>query len=52
MDDIDDLFLRLDAYQALTYQSIDKESSLFQDSKYFESVLGTTLTKQVLDAVS
>jgi hypothetical protein len=52
MEEIDDLFPRLDAYQALTNNSIDKASSLFQDPEYFESVLGKTLTKKVLDAVS
>jgi hypothetical protein len=46
------MFLKLDAYQALADGSIDKASSLFQDPEYFKSVLGKTLTKKVLDAVS
>ena len=47
-----DLSPRLDAYQALTDYSIDEASYLFSDPESFESVLGKTLTKQVLDAVS
>jgi hypothetical protein len=52
IETIEDMFLKLDAYQALADGSIDKASSLFQDPEYFESVLGKTLTKKVLDAVS
>jgi hypothetical protein len=47
-----DLSPRLDAYQALTDNSIDAASDLFQDFKRFESVTGTSLTQKVLAAIS
>ena len=47
-----DLSPRLDAYQALTDNSIDAASDLFQDLKRFESVIGKSLTQKVLSAIS
>ena len=47
-----DLSPRLDAYQALTDNSIDSASDLFQDFKRFESVIGTSLTQKVLAAIA
>jgi hypothetical protein len=47
-----DLSPRLDAYQALTDNSIDAASDLFQDLKRFESVIGKSLTQKVLAAIS
>ena len=44
--------LRLDAYQALTDNTIDKNSYLFSDFDYFQSVVGKTLTEKVLQAIS
>lgn len=49
-DGVYDLFPRLDAYQALTDNSIDHESYLFEDEEYFESVVGKGLTQKVLNA--
>ncbi|CAM9491907.1 unnamed protein product [Choristocarpus tenellus] len=37
-NDLDDLLPKLDAYQALTDNSIDGESLLFTDEEHFESV--------------
>lgn len=48
IQEVDDLFPRLDSYQALTDNSIDKESSLFEDEELFESVVGKSLTQKVL----
>ena len=47
-----DLSPRLDAYQALTDNSIDAASDLFQDLERFESVIGKSLTQKVLAAIS
>jgi len=47
-----DLSPRLDAYQALTDNSIDAASDLFQDEEHFESVVGKSLTKKVIDTLS
>ena len=43
---------RLDAYQALTNNTIDERSYLFLDFDYFEYVVGKTLTERVLEAIS
>ena len=42
---------RLDAYQALTDNTIDERSYLFLDFDYFEYVVGKTLTEKVLEAI-
>lgn len=47
-----DLFPRLDAYQALTDNSIDEESYLFKDPEHFASVLGKSLMQKVVNAIS
>ena len=47
-----DLFPRLDAYQALTDGTIDKQSKLFREKSYFEQVVGTDLTKEVIKVIS
>ena len=49
-NDIDDLLPKLDCYQALTDNSIDHESYLFEDEEHFESVVGKSLTQKVLNA--
>ena len=43
---------RLDAYQALTDNTIDERSYLFLDFDYFEYVVGKTLTERVLEAIA
>ena len=47
MDNIGDLFPRLDVYQTLTDNTIDIKSSLFEDEEHFTSVVGKSLTKKV-----
>jgi hypothetical protein len=47
-----DLSPRLDCYQVLTDNSIDEASYLFQDEEHFESVVGKSLTKKVIDTLS
>ena len=47
-----DLSPKLDTYQALTDHTIDKYSRLFSDLKYFEAVVGKSLTEGVLKAIS
>jgi hypothetical protein len=47
-----DLSPRLDAYQALTNNTIDENSYLFSDFDYFQSVVGKELTEKVLQAIS
>ena len=46
------LYPKLDAYQALTDNSIDKESYLFKDLEHFEAVVGKSLTQKVVNAIS
>jgi len=46
------LYPKLDAYQALTDNSIDKESYLFKDPEHFEAVVGKSLTQKVVNAIS
>ena len=46
-NDIDDLSPRLDAYQALTDNSIDCESLLFREEEHFQSIVGKSLTEKV-----
>ena len=46
------LYPKLDAYQALTDNSIDKESYLFKDPEHFASVLGKSLTKKVTNLIN
>jgi len=43
---------KLDAYQVLTAGSIDKHSSFFSDSDYFESVVGKETTAKLLQVIS
>jgi len=43
---------RLDAYQVLTANTIDKASCLFLDIGYFESVMGKSITKQIKKIIS
>ena len=47
---------RLDAYQALSHKTIDRNSRLFftanRSGKYFEYVLGKELAEEVLKAIS
>ena len=47
---------RLDSYQALSHNSIDKHSRFFSSAnecdKYFEYVVGEAVTKKVLQAIS
>ena len=43
---------RLDAYQALTNNTIDENSYLFSDFDCFQSVIGKELTEKVLQAIS
>ena len=47
-----DLSPKLDAYQALTDNTIDKGSRLFTESNYFEYVVGSSLAEQVKQAIS
>ncbi|WPY01593.1 hypothetical protein Trichorick_01507 (plasmid) [Candidatus Trichorickettsia mobilis] len=47
-----DLSPRLDAYQALTDNTIDENSYLFSDFDYFQEILGKNLTQKVLEAIS
>jgi hypothetical protein len=47
-----DLSPRLDAYQALTDNTIDKGSRLFSDNAYFEHVVGSSLAAKVKQAIS
>lgn len=47
-----DLSPKLDAYQALTDNTIDKGSRLFTDNGYFKHVVGSSLAKKVKQAVS
>jgi hypothetical protein len=42
---------RLDAYQALTTGTIDKNSKLFGQTEYFEHVIGKELTQEVIKAI-
>jgi hypothetical protein len=49
---IERLYPKLDAYQALTDNSIDKESYLFKDPEHFEAVVGKSLTQKVVNAIS
>ena len=46
------LYHKLDAYQALTDNSIDEASLLFTDPEHFTTVVGKSLTEKVIDAVS
>jgi hypothetical protein len=46
-----DYFPRLDAYQALTTGTIDKNSKLFGQIVYFEHVIGKELTQEVIKAI-
>jgi hypothetical protein len=46
------LYPKLDAYQALTDNSIDKESYLFKDPEHFEAVVGKSLMQKVVNAIS
>jgi hypothetical protein len=46
------LYPKLDAYQGLTDNSIDKESYLFKDPEHFEAVVGKSLTQKVVNAIS
>jgi hypothetical protein len=46
------LYPRLDAYQALTDNSIDEESYLFKDPEHFEAVLGKSLMQKVVNTIS
>ena len=43
-----DLSPRLDAYQALTINSVPENSSLFRDRSYFKYVVGKEITEEVL----
>ena len=51
-----DLSPKLDAYQALTHKTIDRNSRLFSRDntcgKYFEYVVGETVMQKVLKAIS
>ncbi len=51
-----DLSPRLDAYQALSHKTIDRNSRLFSTAnrldKYFEYVVGKELAEEVLKAIS
>ncbi len=47
-----DLSPTLDAYQALTDNTIDKGSRLFTDNTYFEHVVGSHLAAKVKQAIS
>ena len=47
-----DLSPKLDAYQALTDNTIDKGSRLFTESDYFEYVVGSSLAEKVKQAIS
>lgn len=47
-----DLSPKLDAYQALTDNTIDKGSRLFTDNGYFEHVVGSSLAEKVKQAIS
>ena len=46
------LYPKLDAYQALTDNSIDEASLLFSDPEHFAAVVGKSLTQKVLQAIS
>jgi len=47
-----DLSPKLDAYQALTDNTIDKGSRLFTDNGYFEHVVGSSLAEKVKQVIS
>jgi len=46
------LYPKLDAYQALTDNSIDEASLLFTDPEHFAAVVGKGLTQEVISRVS
>jgi hypothetical protein len=46
-----DLTPKLDAYQALTHNSIDKNSLFFSRHDYFCHVVGVTISKEILAAI-
>ena len=46
------LYPKLDAYQALTDNSIDEASLLFTDPEHFAAVVGKSLTQKVMSRVS
>ena len=46
------LYPKLDAYQALTDNSIDEASLLFTDPEHFAAVVGKSLTQKVISSVS